>query len=251
MIGLGGAEFRLPVLVGLLKRQAREAIAINLAVSLVTLIAALFTRLQTSQPFPILDLLPILIAMAAGAMLAAFVAAGIAAKIPLHVLERLIKVLLFSIGGLLIIESFLPEISFNLQEGHLLVNIAVALIAGLLIGVVSSTLGVAGGELIIPTLIFIFGLGVKVAGTASVMISLPTVSIGLLRYFQLGALFERPALRQIVIPMALGSVLGSILGGMLLGLVSANLLKLILGVVLMVSALQIFKKPANLKPQTG
>ena len=44
LIGLGGAEFRLPVLVGLLKETVRRAVPLNLGVSLVTLIFALLTR---------------------------------------------------------------------------------------------------------------------------------------------------------------------------------------------------------------
>jgi hypothetical protein len=50
-------------------------------------------------------------------------------------------------------------------------------VCGTDIGVVSNLLGVAGGELIIPTLIFLFGIDVKPAGT----LSLPTVTVGLWR----------------------------------------------------------------------
>ena len=53
---------------------------------------------------------------------------------------------------------------------------------GLAIGLVSSLLGVAGGELIIPTMVFAFGADIKTAGTASLLISLPTVAVGVLRY---------------------------------------------------------------------
>ena len=44
----------------------------------------------------------------------------------------------------------------------------------------SSLLGVAVGELIIPTLVFDFGVGIKTAGTASLLISLPTVAVGVI-----------------------------------------------------------------------
>ena len=46
----------------------------------------------------------------------------------------------------------------------------------------SSLLGIAGGELIIPTLVFTFGAGIKAAGTASFLVSLPTVAVGVLRH---------------------------------------------------------------------
>jgi len=114
--------------------------------------------------------------------------------------------------------------------------------AGCLIGVVSSTLGVAGGELIIPTLIFIFGVGVKTAGSASLIISLPTVIVGLARYARRGLLFSRAEGLKIVLPMGVGSVVGSMIGGVLAGIVPASLLKIILGLVLIASALRMFRR---------
>ena len=43
-MGLGGAEFRLPVLAGPLGYPARQAVPLNLLVSLVTLFASLLIR---------------------------------------------------------------------------------------------------------------------------------------------------------------------------------------------------------------
>lgn len=61
-------------------------------------------------------------------------------------------------------------------------RLASALVAGIGIGIVSSLLGVAGGELIIPTLIFGYGIDVKIAGTLSLLVSLPTILVGLWRH---------------------------------------------------------------------
>ena len=46
--------------------------------------------------------------------------------------------------------------------------------AGFGIGVVASLLGVAGGELLIPTLVLLFGADLKLAGILSLAVSLPT-----------------------------------------------------------------------------
>lgn len=91
-----------------------------------------------------------------------------------QLLERLIAGLLLVVGIALIVESILPE-----ETGRLLPNAtATDIIAGLLfvlgIGLVSSLLGVAGGGH--PTLIFAYGADIKVAGTASLLISLPRFS---------------------------------------------------------------------------
>ena len=52
-----------------------------------------------------------------------------------------------------------------------------------MIGLVSSALDVAGGELIIPSPIFAFGAEIKVAGSAILFISLLTALMGVVRYF--------------------------------------------------------------------
>ena len=105
----------------------------------------------------------------------------------------------------------------------------------------SSLLGVAGGELIIPTLVFAFGAGIKTAGTASLLISLPTVAVGVLRHGRLGSFAERADLALTVAPMGSGSVVGAVVGGSLVGLVPAAALKLVLGAILIVSAVGIFR----------
>ena len=116
------------------------------------------------------------------------------------------------------------------------------MVFGLCIGLVSSLLGVAGGELIIPTLVFVFGEGIKTAGTASLLISLPTVAVGVLRHRRLGSFADRADLTQTVAPMGVGSVAGAVVGGFLVGLIPAAALKLVLGVVLIVSAVRIFRR---------
>ncbi len=53
--------------------------------------------------------------------------------------------------------------------------------AGFIIGAVAALMGVAGGELLIPTLVLLFGLDVKVAGSVSLAVSLPTMLMGFAR----------------------------------------------------------------------
>ena len=60
----------------------------------------------------------------------------------------------------------------------------VGVIAGFAIGVVASLIGVAGGELLIPTLILLFGADIKLAGSLSLAVSLPTMIVGFARYSQ-------------------------------------------------------------------
>ncbi|MBA2344176.1 MAG: hypothetical protein H0V83_03735 [Rubrobacter sp.] len=65
LIGLGGAEFRLPALVGVFGCVARSAVALNLAKSLITVVSALIIRGGTLSLAPLLDLLLVVVAMIA------------------------------------------------------------------------------------------------------------------------------------------------------------------------------------------
>jgi uncharacterized membrane protein YfcA len=242
LIGLGGAEFRLPVLVGPLGYTARAAVPLNLAVSMATIVAAIVVRSRSLTLGPVLPYAPVLVALIVGAVIAAYVGTALFARLDDHRLERTLLWLLLVIGALLIVEGVLPIQAIHLLPANPLAEIAAGIVFGLGIGFVSSLLGVAGGEIIIPTLVFAYGVDIKTAGTASLLISLPVVAVGIARHARRGA-YTRQALAGTVAPMGLGSVIGAIVGGLLAGIVPANLLKIGLGVILIISAWRVFRRP--------
>lgn len=241
LIGLGGAEFRLPVLTGVLGYRPRQAVAVNLAISLITVAAAATIRGSTLSWQPVAALLPVAIAMTTGAVVAAYVGIGIVHRLPETGLRRLILVLLVGIGLGLIIEAFLPRSGGGLLGQSGPVSLLVAGVCGLAIGMVSSLLGVAGGELIIPTLLFVFGADIVTAGTVSLLVSLPTVAVGVGRHARRGSYRDRGDLTATIVPMGVGSVIGAVIGGLLVGLAPDNLLKLVLGLILIISATRVFR----------
>ena len=241
LIGLGGAEFRLPVLAGVFGYPVRRAVTLNLAISLITVVSALLIRGGTLSLVPLLGLLPVVVAMIVGAVSAAYVGNALVHRVSEELLERFILVFLVVIGTALVVEAFLPQDVPGLLPSALPVRVVAAVVFGLGIGLVSSLLGVAGGELIIPTLVFAFGVGIKTAGTASLLISLPTVAVGVLRHRRLGSFADRADLSRTVAPMGVGSVVGVVVGGFLVGVVPAAALKLVLGIILIVSAVRIFR----------
>jgi uncharacterized membrane protein YfcA len=116
----------------------------------------------------------------------------------------------------------------------------VGVVAGFAIGVVAALLGVAGGELLIPTLIILFGADVKLAGSLSLAVSLPTMLVSFARYSrdQSFAVVGRNA--AVAISMTAGSIAGSLVGGMLVGIAPATLLLPILAAILVFSAVKVW-----------
>lgn len=243
LIGLGGAEFRLPLLIGLFALAAHAAVRLNLLVSLATVAAAVVARFGFASFPDLAPLLPEIAAVTLGAVLAAWFGAGLLARLSRAALTRLIAALLAVVGAVL-----LAEAAFGLTAGRGLpeegwLRPAVGVAAGLGIGLVSSLLGVAGGEFIIPTMMLAFGADVRTAGTASLLISLPTVAVGVLRFHRQGAYRDRRMLASLALPMALGSVAGATLGAALLPFAPTAALKLALGLILFASAFKLARKP--------
>lgn len=242
MIGLGGAEFRLPVLTRIFGYKATDAVPINLAVSLTTVVAALVSRFIVTSVEGIPELASAIGILAVASMTGAYAGTAYLYRIPASGLHRVIRGLLATIGGILIVESFFAFTPQRLVEG-VIANILLELGLGFGIGLVSSLLGVAGGELIIPTLILVFGVEVKEAGTASLIISTATIMVGFARYLRCGAYNDRCDVVAVVIPMGLASVIGAAIGGALVGTVSSEHLKLLLGMLLTASAVKMFHPP--------
>lgn len=244
LIGLGGAEFRLPVLLGLFALVAHQAVRMNLLMSLVTLAASAVARFGFGS-FPDLAAhVPEIAALTVFAMAAAWFGAGLLARIDAQRLTRLIAVLLAAIGLLLLVEAVAGDALHLGADPGGWWRAPAGAFAGVAIGLVSSLLGVAGGELIIPTLIFGFGMDIRTAGTASLIISLPAVAVGVFRHHRAGGYADRAMVVGIGVPMALGSVMGAMAGAALLPFVPVGALKLILGAILLASSVKLWTKGA-------
>ena len=85
---------------------AKEAVPINLAVSLVTLVVSFITRANALSLSPVISILPVILSLIAGAVAAAFVGTAFFKRLSERRLEQLILFLLIGIGSALIVESF-------------------------------------------------------------------------------------------------------------------------------------------------
>jgi uncharacterized protein len=238
LIGLGGAEFRLPLLISLFGFNALEAVILNKAMSLIVVATALPFRANVISFSQILEHWYIIATLLSGSIFGAWVGASWATKIKSQTLYKTISILLILIALVLLFGHDIQNQKSPLNGWGLT---AIGAISGIGIGLVAAVMGVAGGEMLIPTIVLLFGADIKLAGSLSLAVSLPTMLVAFARYSQNQSFRVIHKEWQFVLLMALGSILGVYLGGQLLGIVSTDMLIPILVIILLISALKVWK----------
>jgi uncharacterized membrane protein YfcA len=236
LIGVGGGEFRLPVLLLLFGMSARAGVPMNLVISLITLVGAFAVRATTLSTESLHDFDMAIHGLMLGALVGAFLAPGVLRRFSDRGFERVLALLLLGIAAILILEAFVPVVPVGFIGGESWAGLGSGVVLGALIGAIAALLGVAGGEFLIPTLILVYGADATTAGTASLAISIVAVTAGLVRYRAMKLLPARGELRRIALPMGFASVAGAIPGGMLAAVAPDATLKLILGAILIAAA---------------
>ena len=238
LVVLGGAEFRLPLLIGGFGFAALSAVIINKAMSLVVVLAAIPARLFAVPLAEVAGHWAIVVNLLIGSLAGAWVGAAWASRMRTTNLYRVLAVLLFAIAVVFAASHWgvMPQLDLD-GVGLFLLGVA----AGFGIGVVAAVMGVAGGELLIPTITVLYGVDVKLAGSLALLVSLPTMLVAFLRYSRtqaFGILSEVPAF---VIAMALGSIVGTIVGGLLASVVSAAIIGPLVVMLLLASAWKVWQ----------
>ncbi len=244
LIGLGGGEFRMPVLLSFFGLRPMHAVILNLMTSCVTVTFSLLFRTGLGSLQRLTPYVPIVLNLLCGTLAGSFVGSHIAAKTREGTLVRVIAVCLIILSFALIGHDFI----FQIETGGmpLALQFGLGIAAGFVIGLFSSILGVAGGELIIPTLILLFGVEIKLAGSLSLSVSLPTLLLGLVRYSRFPQFAETKRHLPLFLWLAMGSIAGALTGSLLLQHVSGFILTILLGVILLISAVRLLiHKPAS------
>lgn len=239
LIGLGGAEFRLPLLIGLFRFVALEAVILNKAMSLVVVASALPFRATTVPWDAVAANWTIIVNLLAGSLAGAWFGAGWATRLKSETLYRIIAALLVMIAIILVVGHDPRGAGHPLLEGS--AQIVAGVVAGVVIGVVAALLGVAGGELLIPTLVLLFGCDIKLAGSLSLAVSLPTMLMGFTRYSRDSSFAVLGRNKTFVLMMAVGSIVGSFVGAQLLGIVPNGVLLPLLAIILLLSAIKVWR----------
>src|SRR3954468_18575899 len=103
LIGLGGAEFRLPLLIGAFRFAALQAVILNKAMSLVVVASALPFRAAAVPFASVATHWPIIVNLLAGSLLGAWFGAGGATRLASQTLYRIIAAMLFAIAIVLVL----------------------------------------------------------------------------------------------------------------------------------------------------
>jgi uncharacterized membrane protein YfcA len=201
LIGLGGAEFRLPLLIGAFRFAALEAVILNKAMSLVVVASALPFRTATVPFGTIAAYWPIIVNLLAGSLIGAWFGAGWATRLRSQTLYRVIAVMLALIAAVLVLGHGVHGSGAMLTG---VPQVVAGVVAGFGIGIVAALLGVAGGS----------------------------------RDRSFAVLGQN---QRFVLVMAAGSIVGSFIGGQLLGLVPTTVLLPLLAAILVISAMKVWR----------
>lgn len=245
LVGLGGAEERIPFILFGLKVPVYDMIVSNLLISFGT--SGLNFSLRALAGYFPPSSVPISLAMIVGSVLGAFIGASIAHRVS----ERKLKAFVAFVLSLVVVRLTF-EIFGSLQSTAVVVpafaSLALAGVLGLLVGIVSGSVGVAGGEYRIPLLIFVFGLPIKIAGTISQLVSLPTIAVGLYRHRSLGFLNSRNMTLAVV--MGIPSLVGVAISQVILLAASDQVIRVVFDAILLYTIVRLLAE-LRIPSETG
>lgn len=113
-------------------------------------------------------------------------------------------------------------------------TVIVALMIGIIVGSLSGLVGIGGGILLIPFLLYVFRLGMHSAAGTSLSIVLPMSLVGAISHFHRGNVELR-----LTLLIGIGAVAGSFLGVWIGGLLPPQTLKKIFALILLTVALKV------------
>jgi uncharacterized protein len=113
-------------------------------------------------------------------------------------------------------------------------HVAIAVVLGLVAGVLAGLFGVGGGILFVPTLTLALGLEQHHAQATSLLAILPTVAVGAWRQQRYGNVRWSPSL-----VLGIAGIAGIVAGGFLAESLPAHVLRRLFGVLLVLTAAQL------------
>lgn len=111
----------------------------------------------------------------------------------------------------------------------------ISLITGLATGWLSALLGIGGGIILVPVMVYLLKLPVQQAVGTSLMVIIPTAIVGAWKHYNLNHVNLKFALL-----LALGAVVGAYLGALTTSYVSGEVIRKLFAVLILITAVQMF-----------
>ncbi|MFC0681952.1 sulfite exporter TauE/SafE family protein [Lysobacter korlensis] len=231
--GVGGGILMVPLLIGLTGMDQKRAAATSLVAIIPTAIAGSATYFANGE----VDLLVALL-VAIGGVAGSYLGAKLLRRIPVVWLRWLFIALLIGIAIRLFLIA--PERGAEVQVDWL---IGLALVAsGLFMGVASGLFGIGGGVILVPLLITGFGAGDLVAKGTSLLVMVPTATMGTITNAR-GRMVDVRA----GVVVGLAATLASFIGVALAFLVPPEVSGILFAILLIISAVQLTIRAVRLQ----
>jgi uncharacterized membrane protein YfcA len=238
LVGVGGGEFRIPVLVQLLGLPLKMAGGINLVIGLFTVLLGVFRRWgQHSWTHDDLVLMAVMGSVSVAGTALGALGRG---KLPPRPLKWFVCMYLIGVGLWMLYEA-IAHVEHALLEPSGGWRWFLAAVVAFGIALASGVLGVAGGEMRIPALLYLFAVPIKEAGTLSLMVSIPTVAAGAVTDRVMGRI-PNPMLAAAIL-MGVASAVGVLVGAALLPYAHPEVIKGLLGVILLLATVRLTVTP--------
>lgn len=238
LIGVGGGEFRIPVLVQLLGFPLKLAGGVNLVIGLFTVVLGVLRR--WGQHSWTRDDTVLIGIMGCVSVVGADLGAFGRGKVTFRSLKWVVCVYLIVVGLWMLYES-IAHVEHVLLEPTGVGRWVLAAVVAFAIAVASGVLGVAGGEMRIPALLYLFAVPIREAGTLSLMVSIPTVAAGAFTDRRLGRIPNAVLILTVV--MGVASAVGVLFGAALSRYANRDVIKGSLGAILLLATVRLTVAP--------
>ncbi len=220
LLGVGGGVIMVPLMVAYIGLTQHAAHGTSLAVMIFTgLASAIAYGWQGS-----LDM-GVVVQLAIGTMIGARFGALLCSRIPADKLRRGFGFLVVVIGLRMVLP--LPVADPIVAAGSP-AAVAVTVVLGLLVGVLSGLMGVGGGMFMVPGMVLLLGMAQQEAQGVSLAVIVPTAISGAFTHYQKGNVST-----EIVPWLAIPSVLTALLGSYAAHLLPAAVLRQLFGLLLL------------------
>lgn len=228
LVGLGGAELKIPFILYFLNVPLYDMVVANLIISLATSSANFVLRAQIG--FLTYESVIISVAMIVGTVPGAYLGAYLSHRVTPRRLKAFIAFVLS-----LVVIRLLADLILGAEVPNSIFPAGFVLLSsgliGVAIGIISGTIGVAGGEYRIPILVYAFAVPIKIAGTASQLVSIPGMLVALFRHRNLGFVTRHALVTSVM--LGVPSVLGAVASTVLLVTASNQVIKVVFLLILL------------------